>query len=812
MATKTSRLAIILGLNSAGYNAGLTKAAARFKKFGASMQSAGQSLTRSVGAPLALLTGAAGKAAVDFEFSMAKVAAVAGASAEDMAKLEASAKELGKTTAFSASEVASLQLELSKLGFAKNVEDVLKMEQGILNVSQAFDNELGETAAVVGNTLNQFGLDADKAAKVTDVMAVAFGSTALDLEKFSAGMANVGPIAADAGLSLEETTTLLGILANNGISGADAGTKLKMALTNIRAAGLDVGDTLKQITSGGFDFEQSLDLLGKRAQIVAPILGGSSKDIADLNDALINSDEASDRARKTLDDTAQGAIFRMKSAVEGLAISFGELLLPKIERTANFVGALAAKFESLDPVTKETILNVIGFATALGPALIVGGKFVALAGNLIKVLGILTGPWGLVAAAVVGAVLLIRENWESIVKFFTEGAGTGFLDAVVLAFNTFAQLIIDIVNFVVAGALMFWDAFGADITRLAVEFLESAVGVFERAFEGVATLFATFSALFTGDWRGFFTGIVDTALTLLQFLVERFVLVFGTIGGLLDSLLKALGFESNIEGGIENLGEALVQGLEDLKFKEVGVTAAEDYFSGFSNSLGGFFAGGFNLPGLGLAPTGTPSASTGGGDGSTGSATGGVGLTSDATVPVITQEVDELANTFDKMKDAGNNALDSIAQGFADAITGASSFGEAIKNIGLQLINQLIAIGTGYLITSMLSPFNVENQLTGGSAGLLKAATASGKVSTLLSGLTAFATGGAVLGPTLSLLGEKPGSRGEFVVPFERVGQFLSMANAGNDRTTIVNGRIRGNDIHLTNFESDRILSRRRVI
>jgi hypothetical protein len=811
MASKTSRLAIILGLNSAGYNAGLTKAAARFKKFGASMQSAGRNLTRSVGAPLALLAGAAGKAAVDFEFSMAKVAAVAGASSEDMNKLEASAKLLGKTTAFSASEVAGLQLELSKLGFAKNVEELLDMEEGILSVAQAFDKDLGETAASVGQTLRQFNIPASQAAKVTDVMAVAFGQTALDLENFSSGMANVGPIAADAGLSLEETTTLLGILANNGIAGADAGTKLKMALTNIRAAGLDVGDTLKEITAGSFDFDESLGLLGKRAQIVAPILGGAGKDIVELNEALVNSDGAAGKARKTLDDTAQGAIFRMKSAVEGLAISFGELLLPKIERTANFVGALAAKFESLDGATKETILNVISFATAMGPALFIGGKLVALIGNLLKVVGVLAGPWGLVAAAVAGAIYLIYTNWDSLVTFFTQGAGTGFLDAVVDAFNAFATLVVGIVEFVVAGALAFWDQFGADITRLAIESLEGVTAMFQRAFEGVARLFGTFSALFAGDWEGFFRGIVDTALTILQFLVERFVLVFGTIGGLLDSLLDALGFDTNIEGGIEELGGALVDGLEDLKFEKAAAAGADDYFTGFSNTLGGLFSGGFNLPGLGLAPSGQPSQSAGGGNGETGVAVAGVGLTGGVVEETI-EQVDQLALTFDKMKEAGRGALDSIGQAFADAITGAQSFGDALKQVALQLINQLIQIGTGYLITSMLSPFSVDNQVTGGTAGLVKAATASGTVSTLLSGLTAFAEGGAVLGPTLSLLGEKPGSRGEFVVPFEKVGQFLNMAQGSDNASTIVNGRIRGNDIHLTNFESDRVLSRRRVI
>ena len=817
MATKSSRLAIILGLNDRGFNAGLTKASARFKKFGQSMQAAGRNLTTSVSGPLALLSGAAGKAALDFEFAMAKVKAVAGASAEDMKKLEDSAKQLGATTAFSASEVATLQLELSKLGFAENVDDIINMEGGILALAQAFDNELGATAEVVGNTMRQFGIDASDAGRVADVMAVAFGNSALDLERFSGAMANVGPIASDAGLNLEETTALLGILANNGISGADAGTKLKMALTNIRAAGLDVDDTLRKVIEGGYNFEDSLELLGKRAQIVAPILGSAGDKSAELADKLRMSSGAAQAAQGELDNTTKGALFRMRSALEGLAISFGELLLPRIERMADIVGSLAARFQALDGPTKELILNVVGVASALGPALILLGKLSGVAGTLIRVLGVLAGPWGLVAAAVVAAVYLIYENWDALVRFFTEGEGTGFLDAVINAFNAAATLIVDIVEFIVAGALAFWDTFGADLTRLAVTALESLVGLFQRAFEGVARLFGAFSKLFNGDWRGFFEGIVDTAITILQFLLERFIIVFGTIGGIIDSIANALGFDGvDTESFIRDLGASLVDGLEGLKFEETGATQAEDYFTGFSSALGGFFSGGFSLPSLGGAPSGS---ATGGPqvsdllksleDGGLGRAGGGGFLEGEDGETV--DKLSTMEAAFASLGQAGRQALDGIGNAFADVVLGTRSFGDAIRAIGQQLIRNLINIAVGYAITAALSPFAPENLATAGASGTAKAGAAPGLVSAFFSGLTAFADGGAVLGPTLALIGENPASRGEFVIPFERVGSFVNQFQSQTP-PVVVNGRISGNDIHLTNFESDRIFSRRRVI
>jgi hypothetical protein len=142
MATRPSKLSIVLGMNAKAFTAGLSKASRAFSRFGSSMSAAGSTLTRSVGAPLGALAVIAGKTAVDFEFAIAKVAAVAQASAGDMKVLEEEAKRLGRTTAFSASDVAALQLELAKLGF--NPGQIDAMDSSILAVAQAFDNELGD--------------------------------------------------------------------------------------------------------------------------------------------------------------------------------------------------------------------------------------------------------------------------------------------------------------------------------------------------------------------------------------------------------------------------------------------------------------------------------------------------------------------------------------------------------------------------------------------------------------------------------------------------------------------------------------------
>ena len=808
MATRPSKLSIVLGMNAKAFTAGLNKASRAFSRFGSSMTAAGSTLTRSVGAPLGALTAIAGKTAVDFEFSMAKVAAVMGGVTPETKALEAEAKRLGRTTAFSASEVAGLQLELAKLGF--NAGQIDAMDSGILAVAQAFDQELGPTAEALGATLNTFGLSARDAGHVADVMATAFGNSALDLSRFSESMSNVAPIARDAGLSLEDTTAVLGILANNGIVGADAGTKFKIALTEIRAAGLDVDDTLKAITDGSFTFEDAVDTLGKRAQILAPILANNSEELAEFRGKLNDVDGAALSAQGVLDDTAQGAINRMKSALEGLAIAFGELLLPKIERVTNIVSNLAARFTALDTGTKETILNVIGLASALGPALIVLGKFSTLIGSLVKVLAVLTGPWGAIAAAVAAAAYLIYTNWDAIVAYFTTGPGSGFLQVVLDAVNSFVGFVVRLFEQIYNLATAIWAEFGDDIVEAAVASLDFLVNQFETLFSFLGNIFDAGTSFLSGNWEDGLKFLADAAIDAVRFILGAFLNLFESIGYGVDALAEFFGLEIDVSGFIGSAADSLDQFLEGLKFNERGEDAGEDFLSGVSGAFGSFGGFSFGLGGLAGGGGGAgPQVTIEGADAAVPSfletGDGEAGMTA------LTEKIDSATQAYQAMGEAGSAALNSIGSAVADAIVDGENLGASLKEIGKSLLKNLISIAVGYLITNALSPLAPENIATAGTAGAAKAAGAPALAASLFSGLQFFAKGGAVLGPTLALLGENPASRGEFVIPFERMGDFIGQV-ATSTRDDRISGRLVSGDIFLSNEKTDRLLSRRRVL
>ena len=357
MAQDTSAaLRIIFSANSEQLEAALATLNQKLTATGKKLTQQGKTLTRNVTAPLAGLAAASIKTAVDFESSMAKVQAVSGFTSQEIERLSESAKQFGASTAFAASDVAGLQKELVKLGF--NSDEVIDLTDGVLSLAQAFDLDLGDAAEKVALNLNRFGLEADQAGRVSDVMAKAFGSSALDAEKLEEAMKTVGPVASSVGFSLEEVTGILGVLADNGISGSVAGTKLTRVLSVMAQEGLDVQEGFAALLDDTTSVKDAFDRFGARGASIVPILQKNADKVGILSEEFKNAEGTAAKARAVMDDTAEGALKRMASALEAAAIELGTALLPSFLKLVEMVTSLAQKFTELDPVTQNFIIGL----------------------------------------------------------------------------------------------------------------------------------------------------------------------------------------------------------------------------------------------------------------------------------------------------------------------------------------------------------------------------------------------------------------------------------------------------------------------
>ena len=292
----------------------------------------------------------------DFEFQMAKVKAITGANRSEFLQLSKSAQELGRSTFFTAQQVAELQTNYGKLGFT--TQEILNAQEATLQLATATDSDLARAAIVAGSAVRGFGLDASETQRVVDVMAVAFTSSALDIEKFQTSMTKVAPIAKSAGFSIEDTTSIMAQLADSGIEASIAGTSLRNILLKMQDPNSDLvksfGKTihsldelvpaLTKFSKEGGSLAEIMEVVDLRQAAAFEQMITSRERTLELRDALKDANGAAEEMARIVGDTLEGALKRSESAIQGLQIAFvdrfAESLKSVTDGFANFINKI----------------------------------------------------------------------------------------------------------------------------------------------------------------------------------------------------------------------------------------------------------------------------------------------------------------------------------------------------------------------------------------------------------------------------------------------------------------------------------------
>jgi TP901 family phage tail tape measure protein len=380
---------------------------------------------------------------VEFEFQIKQVGVISGATAEEMTMLSDSAKALGASTAFTAGEVAGLQKELAKLGF--NPTEIENMTSATLDLAFAFGNELAETGELVGVVLNSYRLDASEATRVTDVLAAAFSSTALDLQKFNTAFPKVGAIANQLGFSLEGTTALLGELSNAGLEASTAGTSLrsiflKLADSNSALSQQFGGSVtsidqllpaLNDLFESGANVEEMLGLTDKRSVTAFATLASGANEVATLTKSFENSAGTAAKFADVMRDSLKGSLDAATSAANGFVIELFESLEPVISLLVDGMGLLFNALSALVENFKAIAIGVGAYGVVVAAASvaqgtftssILGSKAVTIVWNgVVKIARALQTAWNFALSAnpiglVVGAIttgIAVLLSWNA---------------------------------------------------------------------------------------------------------------------------------------------------------------------------------------------------------------------------------------------------------------------------------------------------------------------------------------------------------------------------------------------------------------
>lgn len=404
---------------------GLNKAERAIDKTGRKMQAVGRQMTRSITMPLAALGAISVHTFQSFEKEMANVKAVSGATTDEFSRLEATAKRLGATTVFTASEVAGLQTEFAKLGFS--ADEINKVTEATLFLAQASGTDLARAAEVAGSTLRAYGIDAADTSRVTDVMAKSFSSSALDMEKFANSMKYVAPVANSAGMSLEETTAMLAVMANAGIKGSQAGTSLRRIITQLGTGSEPVTEKIQKLADAGISLADAKDEVGRTAQSALLVLAKGVDQIAPLTAEFDNAGGSAKAMANIMGDTVYGSMKAMTSAAEGALIQLGEIVSFGFRPLVDGITKAITAFNNLNPGIKKF---AVGFGVALaiiGP-MIMGIGSITRAYAAFKAVLLATNPLLLAftaAAGIIGGLLFMQstaldDNSKALIKNRTE--------------------------------------------------------------------------------------------------------------------------------------------------------------------------------------------------------------------------------------------------------------------------------------------------------------------------------------------------------------------------------------------------------
>ena len=601
----------------------------KLKNVGDNISSAGQKLLPVTAGVTALGTASVTTAA-NFESSMSQVQAtmgitkdamstVNGQSVNTMDTLSKLAKKMGAETAFSASECAEALNYLALAGY--DTQQMCDTLPTVLNLAAAGDIALADASDMVTDAMSALGMGVDEAETMVDQMAKTASTTNTSVAQLGEGILTIGATAKSIKGGTAELNTALGILANNGIKGAEGGTHLRniilslqnptdKAAAQMEALGISVYDSegnMRSMNDILGDLNKSMDGMtsAEKSNIIGTIF--NKTDLSSVNALLANTGETWDSLQKSITesggaaqqmadtqlDNLQGQITILKSALEGLAISFGELMMPAIKQIVGWVQKFVDWLNGLSEGTKKTVVTIALLAAALGPVLIVIGKVISAVGTIMtvvpKIAGVINTVKGAFAAlnatmlanpivliiaaiaALVAAFIYLWNNcdgfrqfwidlwenvkqvaitvWNAIKEFFSQ-----VWDAIKTIFSTVFEVIKTLVTTYFNLYKTIIETVFNVIKTVITTIWESIKGVFTTVFNVIKTLVTTYFNIYKT--------IIQTVLTIIQTVITT---VWNTIKTVITTVLNAIKtIFSTVWNAIKTIISAVVSGIKGL--------------------------------------------------------------------------------------------------------------------------------------------------------------------------------------------------------------------------------------------------------
>ena len=515
----------------------------KLQAVGDKVSGVGQKLLPVTGVVTGLGT-AAVKTAADFDSAMSRVAAVSGATGSDFDKLRDKAREMGAKTKFSATEAADAMNYMAMAGW--KTEDMLSGIEGVMYLAAASGEDLATTSDIVTDALTAFGLTAGDSGHFADVLAAAFSNANTNVSMMGETFKYCAPVAGALGFSVEDTAEAIGLMGNAGIKASQAGTSMRSIMTNltgdVKLSGAAIGDVTIATTNadgsmrslstiladcrvafaGMTEAEKANNaeaLVGKNAMSgFLALMNAAPEDIEKVSGAVNNCKDAAKNMADTMQDNLEGQLTILKSQLQELAISFGDLLMPAVRSIVSGLQGMVDVLNAMPDGVKRVIMIVALLAAALGPVLIIIGKTLSAIGTIMTWAPKLAGAISTVKGAFAALSATMMANPIAIVI----AAIAALVAAFIYLWNTneeFRQFWIRLWNEIKEVAIQVWTAVSQFLVSAWNGIRNTAVAVWNGIRATVMAVWNAISAFLGSVWNGIksvITNVVNWIRTFLQ--------------------------------------------------------------------------------------------------------------------------------------------------------------------------------------------------------------------------------------------------------------------------------------------------------
>lgn len=399
-----------------------------FNKLGNTIQGVGKKLTLGVSVPVVAGFTASLKTGMNFESALSSVEGTLGskATAEGMELLKQKAMEMGKETTKSASESANAMEYMALAGW--DTQQIIGGIEPILRMSEAGKADLATTSDLVTDSMSALGIQVNELGGFLDKVSKTSTSSNTSILQMMEAFIVAGGKSKSLGGDITELSGILGVMANRGLKGSEAGRGLSAILTNLTSP---TGQAKKALDELGFSaFDSSGNFIGleksfyklqdslkdmtqeqrvtylsmiagkEHGKTMEAIMSGLAEEYQGLTNDIRNSNGALETMANTMQDNAAGKIAGFNSKLEHLGIQISEHLLPAFSGVIEFASNMLDRFANLSPETQKVIVG-FGLVAAVSPMLITG------IGGVVKTVGALSNTFSFLAANPIVAVITI---------------------------------------------------------------------------------------------------------------------------------------------------------------------------------------------------------------------------------------------------------------------------------------------------------------------------------------------------------------------------------------------------------------------